>query len=53
LSDLELTSLSANVGYSYSTWQTGKIIKNGLRVFERGETLYLSLSQSSEILLQS
>jgi len=41
--------------------RTGKIIKNGLRVFERGENLLLNgilhfafkLSQSSKIVLQS
>jgi len=35
--------------------RTVKIIKNGLRVFERGEHLHFAfkLSQSSEIVLQS
>jgi len=33
--------------------RTGKIIKNGLRISERGENLLQNLSPSSEIVLQS
>jgi len=43
--DMTLTSLAAAVAP-----HTGRIIKNGLYVFERGENLF---SQSSEIALES
>jgi len=54
MSNMKPTSLIAAV-----TPRTGKIIKNGLHVFERGELqngivhFAFKISQSSEIVLQS